>query len=372
MKSKRLFTLATWILMALIVTVPLLTGACAQPAPTTAPAKPPAATPAPSPVAAAFTIKYGSHVTAAGPMSKAHDWFMTQVEQRSGGRVKFERYWSESLAPAKEMIGAISSGAADSGYVIASYQPSKVPLLTMAHLPVLVSDIYPAVMAMRDLYQQVPAMNEELTKNNMRPMAYIAWSTFELLTTKPVNTLDDLKGMKLRAMGDTGQVAKALGAIPVEMAAPEVNEGMARGTIDGTIMNPSAVLSYSLHDVGKYYWRMPFGGALALMAINQKKWDSLPADIQQIIKQVDLEFAEPLHRTYQIQGEGAGVELMKTKGLRITSPTAVEIARVRQVARDVVWNNWAKSMEDKGLPAKKALDTFVSLQEKYAATSPFK
>lgn len=376
---KRILLVAIFLILALS-----LVAACARPAPTTTPApvaKPapapspspsPAATPKPTAAPQVFVLKFSLHSPGASSFAKSQDWYLTEVEKRTNGRVKFERYWSESLVPARELLQAISAGAADSGGLVGEYTPAKTPLLTLGNLPALYGDIYPAAMAWHDLYKEIPAMNQELAQYNARFMSAAVSSAYVILTTKPVNTLADLKGMKLRAMGDQSVLLKELGGVPVSMTGPESTQAMERGTIEGVIMAPSALIGYGLHEKGKYLWEMPFGGNGTTMAINAGVWNKLPADIQKIMQDVALEHAKPFHQIYQVEFDGAAMKTMTDKGVKVSTPSAAHIAKVREVARQVVWDKWVKDKEDKYLPGKQVLDTFVRLNEKYIPLSPFK
>lgn len=358
--------------LILLAAAVLLLTACSQPAPAPAPAPTPAPAPAPAPAPKVYTIKFGSHVPGAAGYGVAQDWYLTEVEKRTEGRVKFERYWADSLIPAREMIEGIASGAADSGLVTGDYAPGKAATLTLGQVPALFDSQYPALMAWHDLLLNNAAFQADLAKNNMAFMSTMGSSAYQPLTVPPVNSLADLKGLKIRIQGAQGILLQHYGAVPVETTGPETYEAMSRGTVDGIIYPPSGITAYGLQDVGKYYWELPMGGILTSMLINKQLWDSLPADIQKIMRDVALEHPEATHRIYSVEYDGKSRAAMLAKGIKITPAPAAAIADVKAVAKDTVWAEWVKQLNTQGYDGQALLDAYFALYNKYVPLSPFK
>jgi TRAP-type C4-dicarboxylate transport system substrate-binding protein len=91
-----------------------------------------------------------------------------------------------------------------------------------------------------------------------------------------VKTLADLKGMKIRAAGPIfGQVVRALGAVPVGIPTPSVAENISRGVLDGAMNDWTLVEAFRILDVTPHHFDIPLGGVIALLGMNQSKYDSL-------------------------------------------------------------------------------------------------
>jgi TRAP-type mannitol/chloroaromatic compound transport system substrate-binding protein len=104
---------------------------------------------------------------------------------------------------------------------------------------------------------------------------------------KEINSLEDIKGLKIRAPGLAGEVMQRIGATPVQMPGGEVFTSMQTGALDAADwVGPYNDLTFGLHKVAKYYyypgWQEP--GAMLEMMINKEKWDALPEDLQAIVK----------------------------------------------------------------------------------------
>ena len=103
---------------------------------------------------------------------------------------------------------------------------------------------------------------------------------------KEINSVDDLKGLKMRIPGFAGEVLAKMGAKPTNIPAGELYTALERRTIDALEwVGPSLDLRMGFHKIAPYYytgWHEP-GTELQFM-INKKKWDSLPADLQEILR----------------------------------------------------------------------------------------
>ena len=103
---------------------------------------------------------------------------------------------------------------------------------------------------------------------------------------KEINTVDDLKGLKMRIPGFAGEIMAKVGAVPTNMAAGELYTSLERKNIDALEwVGPSLDLRMGFQKIAKYYytgWHEP--GAELQFLINKKKWDELPADLQEILR----------------------------------------------------------------------------------------
>ncbi|MFC1917127.1 C4-dicarboxylate TRAP transporter substrate-binding protein [Chloroflexota bacterium] len=319
--------------------------------------------------ASTVTLKFAHHTTPTSAYAAASEWFLNEIEQRSNGQVKFERYFSASLAPSKEVLEAINSGLADAGLVSGFYSPGKTPLLAFGKSACLFKHQYEGLMAFQDMFEEVPAMMEELDAYNCLPMTTTGTSSMGLITKKQISSLADIQGLKIRTGGPQAEIVKELGGVPVNLAGPEIFEALDKGTIDGVVYNPAAILAYGVQDAGKYYYNLPFGGSLSILGINAQSWNKLPKDVQKIIKEVAKEHPAAHQQIYEIEGDGVGFEVFKEKGIAVIEPSASDLNKVLALAAQG-WDKWAAEMEGQGLPGRDVVDTFMKLVEKYEPKNP--
>ncbi len=325
------------------------------------------------PEAAKPLVLKASIQTPAGlPLTKTLWWWLDEVEKRSGGRIKFERYPGESLAKAAEQVDALESGMADVALFVTTYTPGKIPLNTLTGLPFSLQYAWVNATAYYQLIQEVPEVKAEFTKYNIQVVSTSSTGPYYVLSNKPMKTIADFKGKKLIATGPTAELLKVVGSAPLGIVITEAYESLQRGTADGAVYGPSAAGSYNMEEVCKYLLKLPLGGVTQPIGMNTKTWNRLPPDIQKMIADLQPEHAKAVHKIYQIDGDGQYMEKFKTKGVQITEPSAELSAEMKKMAKEVVWQKWVSDQEKRKLPGRKVLDAYIQLLEKNTAANPFK
>ena len=208
------------------------------------------------------------------------------INKLSSGRIKITVYGAGELVPPFEIFDAVSRGIAELGHGSAYYWKGKNESL--------------------QFFSTVPF---GLTANEMNAWLYYgggqelwqkAYSKFNLVPmaagntgiqmagwfNKEINSLDDLKGLKMRIPGLGGEVLKRAGGTPVNLPGGELFTALKTGTIDATEwVNPYNDLAFGLHKAAKYYyypgWHEP--GTTLECFLNKEIFDSLPEDLQNII-----------------------------------------------------------------------------------------
>ncbi len=306
------------------------------------------------------------------PLTKTLWWWLDEVEKRSGGRIKFERYPGESLAKAAEQVDALESGMADVALFVTTYTPGKNPLNTITGLPFSLQYAWVNATSYYQWVQDIPEAKAEFTKHNMRLVSTSSTGPYYVFSTKPIRTMGDFKGRKIIATGPTAELLKAVGAAPLGIVITESYEALQRGTADGAIYGPSAAGSYNMDEVCKNLLKLPLGGVTQPIGMNINTWNRLPGDIQKMIEALVPEHAKAVHRIYQIEGDGHYMERFKTRGLQIAEPTPELTAEMQKVAKEGVWQKWANDQEKRKLPGKRVLEAYIRLLEKNLAANPFK
>jgi tripartite ATP-independent transporter DctP family solute receptor len=176
-------------------------------------------------------------------------------------------------------------------------------------------------------------------KNGVRLLAY--WHNgFRHITNNkhPIEKPEDLIGLKIRTPESkmTASIFKTLGATPAPLAWKDVYLALAQGTFDGQ-ENPIANISGAkLYEVQKYLSITNHKYEASPLIINEQKWQSLPPDIQQLLKEGAVKFAKESREISQ-QNESSLIESLKAKGMTISRP---DITLFREATKSV-YNEWA-------------------------------
>ena len=180
---------------------------------------------------------------------------------------------------------------------------------------------------------------------------------------KPVRTLEDLKGLKVRTPGGyVTKVFEALGVTPISMPSPEIFNSLERGILDGYGLPYGPVTSLKLEDVTKYITELDLGTLLEAVIMNKRKYDSLPTELKRIIDDAGENARKNIPRAYEEQAEAAKEKINK-KGIEVIQPSPEEVSRIEKRGMNV-WKEWVKDMEGKRLPAREIMKAYLELLPK--------
>ena len=147
--------------------------------------------------------------------------------------------------------------------------------------------------------------------------------------------MEDLKGMKIRCTGTSAKVVSALGATPVAMPQNETYDALQKGVVDGLVSPMEALKGWKFAEVTKCTTEN-YGSSYSIaffVAMNKKKWDSLPKDVQETIQKVNKEWIEKTGKTWEQHGQGSY--------WRLPFPKATKIIKLSTEEDD----RWAKAVQ---------------------------
>lgn len=312
---------------------------------------------------APIELSYNMFLPAAYPHVTAANAWGKEIEKRTGGRIKVVVYPGAVLTTPEKVYDGVVSGISDIGFAFLTYTRGRFPLMEATDLPLGITSGRMGTLVANEFYRKFQPKELSDTKVLLfhgNPPAYIHTKK------KPVRTLEDLKGLKIRSTGLSSKIIKALGGTPVAMAMSDVYEGLQRGIIDGAYSPVSTLKAYRHAEVTKYTTdasAVSFTSA-GFCVMNLNRWNSLPKDIQKIIEDVSHEYEPVYGKMWDDQGE-EGMAFAESKGHTFVSLTKEEGKRWREAAKPVI-DDYVKEAEAKGLPGKEALAEVMRLVEKYS------
>jgi TRAP-type C4-dicarboxylate transport system substrate-binding protein len=238
-------------------------------------------------------LKYATFIAPAGTQAEMIKWMLQEITRRSGGKVKIEEYWQEALLKDADLTAGCGAGTADMVGVRSTITVDKNPCWTTLDLPGQPENLWAAIWAVYDMTHNDPDIKAEFDKMNVVP-TYAHNSNHQFLQTKkPVRTLKDAKGMRVRTYGGAqGTVLKHAGMVPVFVSLAEIYEGLSKGVIDGATSVYQFTWSFKYYEVAPYITNIKrLGGSLAAtMFINKDRWNKFPPSLQKIIEDVSEEY----------------------------------------------------------------------------------
>jgi len=208
------------------------------------------------------------------------------VRKMSGGRMEITVYGGGELIPALEGFDAVSNGAVEMNHGAAYYWAGKLPAAPFF-------TCVPFGMNAQQMGSWIISgggqklWDELYAPFDLKP--FICGNTGVQMGgwfNKEVNSLESLKGLKMRMPGLGGKVFAKAGGTPMLVSGGEIYTNLERGVIDATEwIGPYHDYKMGLHQVAKYYyypgWHEP--GPVLEMIVNNTKYQTLPEDLQEII-----------------------------------------------------------------------------------------
>lgn len=223
-------------------------------------------------------------LTSAVPGNAIEPW-IAKVEAESNGRIKIEHYPSMQLGgSAPSLYNQARDGVVDIIWTLQGYTPGRFPKSEAIELPFMTGD---AETASRAFHQYIVenAMDEY---GDTHPLVFHVHGPGWLHTNDPINTLEDIRGMKLR--GPTRVITnllEALGATAIGMPVPAVPEAVSKGVIDGAAIPWEVSVPLKMSELVSNH--AGFSGepglytAAFVLTMNSDSYDALPDDLKAII-----------------------------------------------------------------------------------------
>ena len=264
------------------------------------------------------------------------------VEEMSNGQMKITVYGAGEQVPAFGVFDAVSSGSHQMGHSGGYFWKGKVPaaqFFTGVPFGLTADEINAwtnrggGLELWREIYEPfniypIPAGN---TGTQM-----FGWFN------KEINSLEDIKGLKMRIPGIGGEVLKRAGGIPVTLPGGELFTALQTGVIDATEwVGPYNDLTFGFQQTAKYYyypgWHEP--GSMLELLINKDAWDSLPRHLQVIIETASKAVNQDILDEYTARNNKALRELVDVHGVELRRLPDDVIAEFKIIANEILEEN---------------------------------
>jgi TRAP-type C4-dicarboxylate transport system substrate-binding protein len=304
----------------------------------------------------AFPARHVQHRLMLEPLKK-------ELEEKSKGRIKVAIHPGGALAPAPAHYENVVAGAFDIGWTLQGYTPGRFPLSGIVEMPFLWSSAQEATRVFWQMFEELPPL-----QNEYRDVKVLATWTHDLgqlyTSSKPVRTLEDVRGLKIRAPGPVQvSMLRALGAVPVTMPAGEMYDALERGVIDGLVTGLSAIKGYRLEQLVKHATLANCYVAAMIVAMNQQSYKKLSAEDRALLDSLTGKRMAMLGAKNYDDEADDGMDALKKAKANIYQLPPAEMERWKQATAPVS-REWVKEMESKGRPGKQVQDKMMSLMGK--------
>ncbi len=288
--------------------------------------------------------------------------WMEGVRKRTNDAVVFEHYPAQQLGKATDMLRLTQTGVADIGYVAPAYAAEKMPVSEVAMLPGAFAHTCQGTLAYWKAARSGVIAEQDYDKNAIRLLIAVSLPQYRIFTVKaPVRETGDVAGLKLRSTGGAQDLTlRAIGAVPVRMAAPDAYESLSRGTMDGLLFPLDSVVAYGADKLVKYATDgIGFGSFVVAYSISDAAWTKLPADVQKAMVETAEEVVPKACEQIQTAEEETKTRLA---GAGMTFETLKPDVRAKFAGEmKGVAKAWAGQLDGRGKRGSDALAEFTKL-----------
>jgi len=291
-----------------------------------------------------------------------------QLEKGSGGRIAVKRFPSAQMGPTPQHYDFARTGQADVTWFLHGGTPGRFPLTEIVNLPFMVGSAEVGIKVLND--SQLRAKYLDAEHKGVKILMLLTHQPGGPHTTrKPIRTLDDFKGLRLRFASPTVRdFVQALGAAPMGVQPTEVSDQLQKGTLDGAFMDyGGAGIAFKLGGIIKYSTELYSYVTSFGIAMNQDFWNKLPPDLKKLVMDSVTGKEKEVGQAWDAL-DVPGKKFLVDGGAEAIRFSPAENARVRKIGAEVSEAK-IKELEGKGLPARAVYNMMRSLAEKHSKTS---
>jgi len=285
--------------------------------------------------------KWDMHLnfSASNFLSKGVKRFADKVDAATNGELTFVLHYGASLGfKGPELLKAVAEGQ----IVIAEVPPGMgegdAPILAITSQPFITTNSF----EQRLLYQLAkPTYAKTLKKFNQFTLYTSVWPFSGIYTQRPIKSVADLKGLKMRVYDGTGLAfGKATGMAARKIPFPEVYPAMKAGLLDSMYTSSVSGVDAKAWEILKYFTPINIVGPINMLNVNLDAWNKLPKNIQSIVLEIAKQMEDEM---WNIAGDGdrKSKAILKENGIALT-PVGKEFRNELNAIGDKLRKSWVK------------------------------
>jgi len=288
-----------------------------------------------------------------------------EIEKRTQGRVKITVYAGGTLTKAPQCYEGVVNGISDLGMSCFAYTRGRFPLLEGLDLPLG----YPNGMTATRIATEMVLKHQPKEVADTHVLYIHAHGPGILATKKPVRSLDDVSGLKVRATGLSSKIVESLGGAPVGMSQPETYEALQKGVVEATFCPIETLKGWKQGEVIEYITDTSVIGYTTAMFVtmNLEAWNKLPEDLQKVFTDVSGEWVD-MHGKAWDQADAEGKQFVEGLGREIIPLSDAEQLRWKEGVKPIL-EAYVAGAKEKGLPGDAFLQDIQALLAKYSQSA---
>ncbi len=266
--------------------------------------------------------------------------FADEVYERTNGQVKINIHYGGALGyTGAEMLSVVRDGLVPIGDILKNAQTGEEKFFGITSLPFLA----PGVVELRMLqFFTRPVEDRILEKHNQKMLYQVPWPSRNVYSKKRIDTLEDLKGLKIRVVSkEDSDLFTLLGATPIQMPWGEVVTSLATGVIDGVATSSSSGVDGKFWEFLGYASRWNWHSSEDMVNVNLDAWNRLTPELRKIIETTAREL-EPKFTVIALEDTWKAEKTLIENGIEVYDPNPELVNKFREISRSI----WEKHMAE--------------------------
>lgn len=291
--------------------------------------------------------------------------FIPEVDKRLAATGKYKVVWTTgwggAIANQFELFEAIEDGLADIGYVNTLFEGAKLPMEQVTYVtPFGAEDLDAMLAVFGELRGKMPEMDQAYVKHNQYRKGVYGLTTYHFESTFPIRSLADINGRKFGTPGLAANWIKGTGAISVAGSLSQYYNSLKTGVYDGIVIFESGIAPFKFYEVAPIITKVGIGSQIASnLTFNKDKWDSLPAEVRQVLDEVSQVWEVASKQRGQ-RDAATSLKIAVEKGATVNELPREEVVKLAAAIPNIA-KEWAAQIDSKGLPGTKLLSTYMEL-----------
>jgi TRAP-type transport system periplasmic protein len=277
--------------------------------------------------------------------------FADDIDKATGGKLRITVHANASLFKANEIKRAVQSQQAPIGEFILSGAANEHPIFGVDAIPFLATS-YADARRLHDASR--PALERVLAAQSLKLLYAVPWPPQSLYSVKPVQTLADLKGTRMRAYNPaTSRIAELIGASPVTVQLAELPAALATGAVHNFLTSSASGVDSKLHEQVKHFYAVAAWLPRNAVVVHQKAFDALDKPQQAAVLKAAADAEARGWRTSEAK-DGEYLQELAAKGMRI-DPRAEGLKRELKAVGERMTADW---LQQAGADGKAVIDAY--------------
>jgi TRAP-type C4-dicarboxylate transport system substrate-binding protein len=322
-----------------------------------------------APAAAQETFKIHHFVPPKAPPSARFliPW-ADKIEKESAGKLKFQLFPAMQLGGTPpQLVDQVRDGVVDVTFTLPGYTADRFPRTEVFEVPFLHTHAEATAQALQDYYDKY--LQEEYKDYHV--VLLYTHDGAAVHVNKPLMSMDDFKGLKLRTANRGGGVfLRGVGATPVGSPVTELQQMLSKGVIDGVMLPYEIVPAYKIHELVSNHVTLSgnqprFGTSVFSVLMNKKRYDALPADVKKVVDANSKRgIASWAGKTWE-EVEQGGIKAAQARGNKFMAIPAAEVEKMRKAVQPEI-DKFLAELSRPGFDARKAYADAQQMVAKYS------